>query len=305
MRPLFRPTLAACALAAAGLALAHAPARAADAAAAGKAAAQTSERQLVLPAQGPYSVALENLAGRVTVRGWNRNALVIQSRVRPTMALSGPEAEAFKQLQVAVSQPAPAEVAIKTTLAHQTSSFPAVLRNKLPHVEVDYALTVPPGVAVTIRQESGPITAYGVAGRVEAFSRDGAIALGGVTGRAEAANERGAITLADIAGDAAGTSWSGDVSARNVSGDLQAKTESGDVRVDVGPRWTGEIAYHTIRGAFRSDLATFDSEMGPGDTGWVGVLRGPLAGKQAPASRLVIDTISGSATVAVDRDARP
>ena len=35
-----------------------------------------------------------------------------------------------------------------------------------------------------------------------------------------------------------------------------------------------------VSGTFHSDLATFDTEQLPGDAGWVGLLRGPLAGKK-------------------------
>jgi hypothetical protein len=136
---------------------------------------------------------------------------------------------------------------------------------------------------------------------VRAFSRDGDLTLSDIGGWAEAVNERGALAFNRIAGDAVGKSFHGNLTFKDVSGDIKATTSDGNVRVDVPVKWVGEIAYHTVSGDFRSDLSTQRTTLKPGDKGYRGILRGPLAGHEGPVVRYIIDTTSGDATVASER----
>ena len=51
-------------------------------------------------------------------------------------------------------------------------------------------------------------------------------------------------------------------------------------------------------GVFRSNMSTYHTETVEGEKGYRGVLRGPLANRERPSVRYVIDTESGDASVA-------
>lgn len=263
-------------------------------------AVRTGELERVLAPHGPYQIQLSTLVGQVVVHGWNKNLLVVDSRVSADRTVSGEEATIFKTIAPVISQDAAGNVTVATRVKGEKDQFPAVLVSKAPHVQIAYDLWVPPQLFLTIRQESGPITVYGMNGRLDAFTHDGAIHVGDFSGRAEAANDRGALSFEGIDGDAIGRSYSGGLSFHKVSGDIEARTETGDVSVAVDPHFSGDVAFHSVRGVFRSDLATFDTEYVPDDPGYVGIMRGPLAGKSPLASRIMIDTVSGTGSVAVD-----
>lgn len=262
------------------------------------------EEQVILPAEGPYAIDLENMHGRVTVRGWNKNVVYVRAEKRATHPLSGSEAAIFARVRPAVVWHQDGEAAIRTDMGEAAKTYPAVLLAKAPHVVVDYTLVVPSATALRIKQEQGPVVLYGVDGKFEIRTRDGAIDATDVAGRVEATNERGDMRFSSIKGDAVASSQSGRLIFRGVEGDIRARTHDGDVRIDVAPRFVGEVSFHTVSGLFRSDLATTGTDLQPGDKGYVGVLRGPLAGAQAPEARFRIDTVSGTATVAADRQAR-
>lgn len=296
MRPL-RPMLLAASLmlGASGLAVSGGAALAAPSAPAGL------ERQIVWPAAGSYVLDLENVRGRIAVRSWNYNLVHVQARPRAERALAGDEAAAFSRLRIDLKEPAPGSVALSTRVEGERSSYPAVLASRMPHVAVDYVVTVPPGTLVRVRQEHGPVTLFGLSGRAEVFSRDGDVVVERFKGRAEATTERGALRFTDIDGDAVGRSFGGAQRFSGVSGDIEATSGSGAIDIQVDPRFAGEVAFHTVRGVFRSDLASFDTDMRPGETGYVGVLRGPLAGSAPVAHRFVLNSVGGDASVAVLR----
>jgi hypothetical protein len=257
------------------------------------------EQQVILRADGPYMVDLTNLRGRVLVRGWNKNVVYVHGVKRFTHALAGQEATYFANTKIKVTQPEAGAVKIQTVVAG-SGKLPNVAASRIPHILVDYEVFVPPDCALTIRQESGPVTVVGVSGKVDAFSRDGDLALTNVSGWAEATNERGNLKFKGIDGDAVGKSLRGTLGFQDISGDVKAATGTGRVRIDVSPRFVGEVGYQTVSGDFRSDLITFQTNMEPGDKGYRGILRGPLAGREAPPVRYTIDTESGEAIIAAE-----
>jgi hypothetical protein len=246
-------------------------------------------------------VKLNNLKGRVMVRGWNKNVVVLQATRRSSHALSSSEAPLFAAAKTIVARPDDHTVSVETAWTGYEKTFPSVLLNKLTHIDVDYTLIVPPETAVQLRQEQGPVTVYGVNGRLDLFTRDGAVTVTGVSGLTQATNERGDMAFAEVKGDALAETQHGQLAFKDVQGDIRAKTNTGNVRIDVSPRFVGDITYHTIRGEFRSDLATFGTDLEPGDLGYVGILKGPLAGRQLPEVRVKVDTVSGTTTIANQR----
>lgn len=262
-----------------------------------------TEQQLILPADGPYVVSLNNLRGPVVVRGWNKNVLYVKAEKRATHPLSGTEAQLYAEAAVGIERPAPGSVSIATRFPSQAKAMAQVLLSKAPHVEVAYTIMLPPEVALDLQQEAGSVTVVGAFGRLKVFTRDGAVTVANASGRVEVANERGDIRLSDIAGDASARTLHGQVYVKGAQGDLEARTSTGDVWVTAPPRFAADVSFHTVRGLFRSDLATFQTDMAPGDVGYVGVLRGPLAMGGAPELRYEIDTVSGTLQIAADQSA--
>jgi hypothetical protein len=258
------------------------------------------DKQIVLPADGPYSVKLSNLRGRVVAKGWNHNVVYVHAVKHATNALAGEEADLYAKLYATLDTPSKGEVVIATE-APNAGKFPSIQAQRLLHGVVDYELLIPPDCALTVTQELGPIAVVGVGGNVKAFSRDGDVTLTDVSGWAEASNERGTLTFGNIHGDAVGKSFDGALRFQGIEGDIRAASATGDIRIDVPPRWVGEVGYHTVSGDFRSDLVTNRTTLHPGDRGYRGVLRGPLAGHDQPLVRYTLDTTSGDATVASER----
>jgi hypothetical protein len=267
------------------------------------ASAVLTEQQLILPADGPYVISLANVRGPVVVRGWNKNVLYVKAEKRATHPLSGTEAQLYAEASVTLDRPEPGTVAIATRFPSQDKTSPGMLQSKAPHVEVAYTIMLPPEAALTLQQESGAVTLVGASGRLKAVTRDGAIAVANTTGRVEVANERGDIRLANLNGDASAQTLHGQIYVQGAQGDLEAKTTTGDVWVTVPARFAADVSYHTVRGLFRSDLATFQTNLLAGDTGYVGVLRGPLAMGGAPELRYKVDTVSGTLQIAAEQAA--
>jgi DUF4097 and DUF4098 domain-containing protein YvlB len=260
-----------------------------------------AEQQAVMPANGPYVVSIKNVRGPVLVRAWNKNVVYVKAEKRVTNPVSGTEAQLWAGVKAAIARPAPDTLTVDTVFEVPASTLAAVVASRTPHVEVAYTVMVPPRCVVGIEQEAGRVQVVGVDGVVKAFTRDGEISVANVHGRVAADNERGDVHLQNIDGDAAAGTMHGQVSVAGVSGDLVAKTTSGSVWVTVPPRYSADVAFHTVRGDFRSDLSTFQTDMTPGEAGYVGLLRGPLAMGGAPELRYRVDTVSGTLQIANER----
>jgi hypothetical protein len=284
------------------LALALAPLT--PAAAAPAEAARVEERQLVWPATGPYRLRLENVRGRVAVTRWPKTVAYMQATLRSSRRLEAAERALLTEARVEVEAARPGDGVARVVFPTLAGRHPAVVANAVAGLRVDWRVVLPPETALEVRQEAGPIVAHGHDGRLDVFTRDGDVDVTDVTGLVEAGNERGDITLLRVAGDALVRTHRGALTLREVQGDVRAVTGSGPVRLMVAPRWVGEVAYHTVSGVIRSDLATRMTDMEPGDQGYVGVLIGPLAHPQAGAPwRVRVDTTAGDLTIASDRAA--
>lgn len=265
------------------------------------ASAVLTEQQAILPADGPYVVKLSNMRGPVLIRGWNKNVVYVKAEKRATHPLSGTELGLYNDAKVAIDRPDPTTVAISTRFPMPDTIAPGVAASRLPHVEVAYTLAVPPGVAVQLDQQAGDVRVVGTDGRLRVFTRDGNVLIINAKGRVEAGNERGDVRVQGVDGDVAANTLHGQIYVSDVSGDLQAKTSTGNVWVTVPPRFNADVSFHTVRGDFRSDLTTFNTDMGPDEAGYVGTLRGPLAMSGAPDIRYQVDTVSGTLQIANGR----
>ncbi|HEY9722725.1 MAG TPA: DUF4097 family beta strand repeat-containing protein, partial [Oscillatoriaceae cyanobacterium] len=232
---------------------------------------------------------------------WNVNVCYVKATRRAVHQLAPSEWRLYDSAQVTLTRPASDTVAIATRFAASPDKTPALQLDDMPDVAVDYTVMVPPACAVKITQQQGPVLIYGVDGRVTASTGDGTLTLSDITGRAEANTSLGDVHVQNVKGDVEARSEHGALRFDGVSGDIRAESTTGDVWIDVARRFAGEVDFHTLSGTFHSNLATFKTDLQPGDTGYVGVLRGPLADGKASSVRYEVDTESGSATVALAR----
>jgi Putative adhesin len=116
------------------------------------------------------------------------------------------------------------------------------------HCSADYRVTVPEGVAVTGRVDSGDIDLTGmvsvdvetgsgiisvadVTGNVTAETGSGDINARGIGGNVQVHSGSGIITASDVAGTTTAEASSGDVNARGVSGNVDVETGSATIEV--------------------------------------------------------------------------
>ena len=154
---------------------------------------------LAFDRRGVVNVSIPS--GEIIVTGWDRD----QVRVHATSEDAG--------------------VRVSATSYRITVELASARRSGDAHIEI----SVPQGVRVSARAQSGDISVHGTKGAVEAVTQSGDISVEDVAERVDV------------------NSLSGDVGVRQVSGDVEAKSTSGDVSVsDV--KGGGEITVETVSG---------------------------------------------------------
>ena len=170
--------------------------------------------------RGEASLTL--LAGRVTVRGWDR----AEARVR---AESEGAAVRFE---------------------HTRSRL--VLREEGRGRRGDdtrFDLTVPHGTRLVVRTTSGDVSAVDVRGEVELRTTSGDLRIEGARGRTVFESVSGDVLARGLAGPVRGEAVSGDVTLDRVAGDVEVETVSGEVTVSQ-PR-TDFVRLETVSGDLR------------------------------------------------------
>ena len=181
---------------AAALALAGAPARAGEA---------IDKRA---PADAAGSVEVSNVAGTVSVSGWDRNEVEV----------TGELGEGVERLEF--------------TTADKVTRIKVVLPDRSYDVEdTDLIVKVPAGSRVSVNTVSADIVASGVTGaqRLQSVSGNLSTTAGRedvecktVSGdvRVEGSGQKGMLTITTVSGDASALRAAGEVNANTVSGDL-------------------------------------------------------------------------------------
>jgi hypothetical protein len=237
------------------------------------------------------------VSGNVLIRSWNHNVVYMKAVKTAHAPLLNGEAKLFAMAQPTLGADATGTVNITTNWPTGVDRDSATLVKNTKHITVDYTLAVPPNSAIEVQEVQGTIVVSDVSGRVKATSKRGDITLYHVTGLAQATSESGNLNFWGVTGDAFGKTVSGNFSYSGVRGDIQATTNSGAVTILVTPQAIAEVLYNTVSGSFHSNLIPTHSANEPDDPGYVGELRGPLAGPETPLRRFRLDTISGNVTL--------
>jgi DUF4097 and DUF4098 domain-containing protein YvlB len=133
------------------------------------------------------------------------------------------------------------------------------------HIEV----SVPYGVRVIVRGQSGDITVRATRGPVEVHNQSGDVTIDEVNGRLDAGTLSGDITVGTVNGDVEIASTSGDVKLSDVRGNVDVGTVSGDIglrgvtaKIVRAKTTSGDVTYDgAIDPAGRYDLATHSGDV--------------------------------------------
>lgn len=149
------------------------------------------------------SLSVDNFGGAIVVHGWSQNRVKVH-------------AEHGSRGRIDVS------------LVGSTVTVKAGSRQGAPSV-VDFDITVPRAMALTLTGTYAEITVDGVQGPITAETVNGEIAVRGGSGIITLHSIQGSVTLADATGRIEVNSVNEDVELSNVSGQIKAETTNGDV----------------------------------------------------------------------------
>jgi DUF4097 and DUF4098 domain-containing protein YvlB len=149
------------------------------------------------------SLSVNNFGGAIVVHGWTQNRVKVHaehgSRGRIEVSLTG-----------------------------NTVLLKAGSRMGAPSV-VDFDITVPQDMALTLTGTYAEIEVDGVRGAISAETVDGEVKVRGGSGIITLHSIQGSVTLADATGRIEVNSVNEDVELSNVSGQIKAETTNGDV----------------------------------------------------------------------------
>ena len=149
------------------------------------------------------SLSVNNFGGAIVIHGWNQNRVKVH-------------AEHGSRGRIEVS------------LVGNTVTVKASSRMGAPSV-VDFDITVPQDMALTLGGTYTEISVDGVRGAISAETVDGSIEVRGGSGIITLQSIQGSVTLADATGRIEVNSVNESVELSNVSGQIKAETTNGDV----------------------------------------------------------------------------
>ena len=149
------------------------------------------------------SLSVNNFGGSIVVHGWTQNRV----KVHAEHGSRG---------------------SIEASVLGSTVTIKASSRHGAPSV-VDFELTVPQDMALTLSGTYTEITVDGVRGAISAETVDGSIDVRGGSGIITLHSIQGSVTLADATGRIDVNTVNESVELSNVSGQIKAETTNGDV----------------------------------------------------------------------------
>jgi len=149
------------------------------------------------------SLSVNNFGGAIAVHGWSQNRVKVHAEHR-------------------------SRGRIEVSLVGSTVMIKASSRHGAPSV-VDFDITVPQSMALTLSGTYAEITVDGVQGPISAETVEGEIVVRGGKGIITLHAIQGSVTLADATGRIEVNSVNEDVELANVSGQIKAETTNGDV----------------------------------------------------------------------------
>jgi DUF4097 and DUF4098 domain-containing protein YvlB len=140
-----------------------------------------------------------------------------------------------------------------------------------------FEVSVPQGVRVIARSQSGDITIRGTHGEVEASAQSGDLVIEDVNGRLDVKSFSGEVTVSNVVGDVEISTQSGDLKLSDVRGNIEIGNTSGDITMH-------GVTAKIVRAKTTSGDVTYD-------------------GTIDPAGRYELESHSGDVRLRVPRDA--
>lgn len=164
-----------------------------------------------VPADRDARIDITNLAGEVTVTGWDRSEVTVEGEVANSVE----------------------EVVVDSTGRHVTIEVvvPSGRRNRNDHATAILTVRVPTAAQVDVSTVSARIYGSGLTGGVEAASVSGDIAIGDGATTVKAESVSGSVGVGRCSGRVEAASVSGRVSVAGATGRIEASTVSGNVEV--------------------------------------------------------------------------
>ena len=242
---------------------------------------RTGRRTTPVPAGG--AVHIDHRSGHVTVRGHDRNDLLVETTFRAS-ASNKADAEAFlRAMQLDVTT-AGTTVSVRVNTPQRTGG------NSDVGYAVDLDVSVPEWIRLsvenrfgdtTVTRVKGPLTVNSGNGRISVAdieapatlkNRFGAVDVNRVTGGLDIQNSNGGIAARDVRGGATITMAFGSVTLERISGAVSVTGTNGDIRLtgvdgetSVSSRF-GRVVLRSIAGKLTANSSNgdIDAGMAPG-----------------------------------------
>ncbi|HXJ19146.1 MAG TPA: hypothetical protein VMT03_02855 [Polyangia bacterium] len=225
-------------------------------------------REIIVPARGAEMVRIDNLLGRVGIRGSARPGeihIVAEKRA------ASPEALGRLRVHYAAFESGEVQIDTRVELGGRERSLP------LAGSGIDLWLEVPPNVAVEAKTFGGDVSASGLRAGAKLETTGGRIGVSDVRGGVVTHQLRGGQRVAAVEGDVDLDGVEGDMDLRDVAGArVDARLVDGSIRArDVRADFvrlvttTGEIVLlGMLRPAAHYDLRSYsgDVRVAAGDT---------------------------------------
>lgn len=155
--------------------------------------------------------------------------------------------------------------------------------------DVRFEITVPAGVRVTARSQSGDVAIRGTGGAVSAHTQSGDVTVETAAGHIDFGTLSGDVVASGLTGDVNARAVSGDITLTDVTGNVSAETVSGDVRLT-------HITSRRVSAHSTSSDVSFDGAIAPDGRYELGTHSGDvvLAIPANASAQLTVSTWSGS-----------
>lgn len=200
---------------------------------------RTERRTMPVPAGG--AVHIEHRSGRVTVRGHERNDLLVETTFRAS-ASNKTDAEAFlRTMQLEVT-------ATGTTVSVRINTPRRTGGNSDVGYVVDLDVSVPEWTRLNVENRFGDTTVTRVMGPLTVISGNGRITVADVGAPATLRNQFGAVDVSRVTGGLDIQNSNGEIAARDVTGGATITTAFGGVTLE---RISGAVTVTGTNGDIR------------------------------------------------------
>lgn len=165
--------------------------------------------------------------GGVSVKGWDRNAILVRSKIQ-TYAPTDGEAQSLAN-----------EIRVEIAGTRIRAEGPETNRNR--NWSVSFEVFVPRRSDLSLKAHNGGINIKGVSGHIEFDTVNGGVSLGELSG-----NVRGETTNGGVSVSLTGNRWEGE--------GLNVRTTNGGVSLKVPENYSAHLETSTVNGGMNFDF---------------------------------------------------